>query len=72
MKLSEYLNKLNTEVPVQVVGNGYGTTNVPRGARGTVISIMDREYTIRWEDGTEENFVRFCGGMAMDLDVGNE
>ena len=74
MRLDKYFHdlskvaKLDGNYQLEVIGNGRGLTNVPKGAKGTITSVKEAMYTIKWPNGIVEE-KSIAGGMAMDLDV---
>ena len=70
MTLFDYLARKNPILPINVIGNGKGLSNVPKGATGIVkeINKETRLYRILWENGVEEHLVWF-GSVSLDLNV---
>jgi len=70
MKLSLYLQSPNPKLPVRVIGNGYETSNVPKGSLATVTEMSDHSYQIVWDHLPDhpESF-DISGGLAMSMNV---
>lgn len=74
MKLStlfvdHFKEKTLPNLPISVTGNGYGTSNVPAGAVGTLLSLTGDSYVIEWKESAIKETFSIFGGMAMSLDV---
>lgn len=61
----------NLQVPIKVIGNGNGISNVPKGFTATVIAIDVNTctYKIRWDHNGQVEEKSTCGSLSMNLDL---